>query len=89
MRQGYTVHVRLVHVAKIEGKTIFDQITMSDIAYTVVVIKNEHEMWDEMMGTQQARDRIHPRRPPNSRKEGRNQERVQYYGMESRGYHLL
>ena len=37
--------------AKNEGKTIFDLITMSDIAYTVAVIRNGHETWDEMMNT--------------------------------------
>ncbi len=42
--------------AKNEGKTIFDLITMSDIAYTVAVIENVHETWDEMMDTSKRQD---------------------------------
>ena len=34
-------------LTKNKGKTIFDMITMSDIAYTVAVIENGHEKWDE------------------------------------------
>ena len=34
-------------LTKNKGKTIFDLITMSDIAYTVAVIENGHEKWDE------------------------------------------
>ncbi len=33
-----------------------DLITMSDIAYTVAVIKNGHETWDEMIDTIKGRD---------------------------------
>ncbi len=32
---------------KNKGKTIFDLVMMSDIAYTVAVIENGHERWDE------------------------------------------
>ena len=32
---------------KNKGKTIFDLVTMSDIAYTVAVIENGHDKWDE------------------------------------------
>jgi len=42
--------------AKNEGKTIFDLITMSDMAYTVAVIENGHETWDEMIDTSKGRD---------------------------------
>jgi hypothetical protein len=39
-----------------EGKTIFDLITMSDIAYTVAVIENRHKTWDEMIDTSEGMD---------------------------------
>ena len=42
--------------AKNEGRTIFDLITMSDIAFAEAVIKNGHEKWDEMIDTSQGRD---------------------------------
>ncbi len=42
--------------AKNVGKTIFDLLTMSDIAYTVAVIENGHETWDEMMDTSKRQD---------------------------------
>ncbi len=34
---------------KNKGKTIFDLVTMSEIEYTVAVIENGHERWDESM----------------------------------------
>ena len=34
-------------LTKNKGKTIFDMITMSDIAYTVAVIENGHDKWVE------------------------------------------
>ncbi len=34
--------------AQNKTKTIFDLVTMSDLAYTVVVIKNGHEIWDQL-----------------------------------------
>ncbi len=34
-------------VHKKQGKTIFDLVTMSDIAYTVAVIENGRDKWDE------------------------------------------
>ncbi len=33
---------------KNKGKTAFDMITMSDIAYTVAVIENGRKKWDEL-----------------------------------------
>ena len=76
----YGTRVVSTWFAKNEGRTIFDLITMSDLAYTVAVVENGHETWDEMIDTSQGRD---------SPKKGRTQERVQYYRMESRGYRLL
>ena len=38
--------------AKIKNKTIFDLVTMSDLAYTVAVIENGHEIWKQMAETQ-------------------------------------
>ena len=33
-----------------QGKTFFDMVTLSDIAYTVAVIENSYEAWDEEHG---------------------------------------
>ena len=52
----YGTHVVSTWFAKNEGRTIFDLITMSDIAYTVAVIENGHETWDEMIDTSQGQD---------------------------------
>ena len=76
----YGTRVVSTWFAKNEGRTIFDLITMSDLAYTVAVVENGHETWDEMIDTSQGRD---------SPKKGRTHQRVQYYRMESRGYRLL
>jgi hypothetical protein len=44
MSLGYMVHVQSAHGSQKKSKTIFDLVTMSDIAYTVaVVIENGHE----------------------------------------------
>jgi hypothetical protein len=34
--------------AKNKNRTIFDLVTMSDLAYTVAVIKNGHEIWEQL-----------------------------------------
>jgi hypothetical protein len=34
--------------AQNKNKTIFDLVTMSDLAYTVAVIENGHEIWDQL-----------------------------------------
>ncbi len=52
----YGTRVVNTWLAKNEGRTIFDLITMSDIAYTVAVIENGHETWDEMIDTRQGQD---------------------------------
>jgi hypothetical protein len=39
-------HIQL-WAAKNQNKTIFDMIKMSDLAYTVAVIENSHEIWDQ------------------------------------------
>ncbi len=52
----YGTRVVSTWFAKNEGKTIFDLITMSDIAYTIAVIENGHETWDEMIDTNEGRD---------------------------------
>jgi hypothetical protein len=31
-----------------KNKTIFDFVTISDLVYTVVVIKNGHEFWEQL-----------------------------------------
>jgi hypothetical protein len=38
-------------LAKYKEKTIFNMITMSNFAFTVAVVENRHETWDEMMDT--------------------------------------
>ncbi len=38
--------------AKSKNKTIFDLVTISDLAYTVAVIENGHEIWKQMAETQ-------------------------------------
>ncbi len=39
-------HIRL-WAAKNQNRTIFDLIKMSDLAYTVAVIENSHEIWEQ------------------------------------------
>jgi hypothetical protein len=39
-------HIQL-WAAKNQNRTIFDLIKMSDLAYTVAVIENSHEIWDQ------------------------------------------
>ncbi len=34
--------------AQNKNKTIFDLVTMSDLEYTVAVIENGHEVWDQL-----------------------------------------
>jgi hypothetical protein len=43
----YVTHTVSTWFTKNKGKTIFNLVTMSDIAYTVAVIENGHERWDE------------------------------------------
>ncbi len=43
----YGTHTVRAWFTKNKGKTVFDMVTMSDIAYTVAVIENGHEKWDE------------------------------------------
>ncbi len=38
--------------AKNKNRTIFDLVTMSDLAYTVAVIKNGHETWKQLKENQ-------------------------------------
>ena len=46
---------------KNKGKTIFDLVTMSDIAYTVAVIENGHDKWDESKNGIDGRNLSSPR----------------------------
>ena len=43
-------------VAKNKNKTIFDLITMSDLAYSVAVIENGHEIWDQIAEAAESQD---------------------------------
>jgi hypothetical protein len=47
MSLGYGTRTVSTWFTKNKGKTIFDLVTMSDIAYTVAVIENGHKRWDE------------------------------------------
>ncbi len=38
--------------AKNKNRTIFDLIKMSDLAYTVAVIENSHEIWEQLLERQ-------------------------------------
>ncbi len=39
-------HIQL-WATKNQNRTIFDLIKMSDLAYTVAIIKNSHEIWEQ------------------------------------------
>ena len=41
-------------ISKNKGKHFLDMVTMSDIAYTVAVIENSYEAWDEEHGIENA-----------------------------------
>ncbi len=43
-------------VAKNKNKAIFDLITMSDLAYSVAVIENGHEIWDQIAEAVESQD---------------------------------
>ncbi len=43
-------------VAKNKNKTIFDLITVSDSAYSVAVIENGHEIWDQIAEAAESQD---------------------------------
>ncbi len=43
-------------VAKNKNKTIFDLITMSNLAYSVAVIENKHEIWDQIAEEAESQD---------------------------------
>jgi hypothetical protein len=43
-------------VAKNKNKTIFDLITMSGLAYSVAVIENGHEIWDQIAVAVESQD---------------------------------
>jgi hypothetical protein len=47
MSLGYGTRTVSTWFTKNKGKTIFDLVTMSDIAYTVAVIEIGHKRWDE------------------------------------------
>jgi hypothetical protein len=48
MSLGYGTGTVSARFTKNKGKTEFDMVTMSDIAYTVAAIENGHEKWDEV-----------------------------------------
>jgi hypothetical protein len=48
----YGSHHITSSVAKNKKKPIFDLVTLSDSAYTVSVIENGHEIWEQMTETQ-------------------------------------
>jgi hypothetical protein len=54
---------------KNKGKTIFDLVTMSDIAYTVAVIENGHDKWDESKNGSDG-DEESPKKPKFTKRGG-------------------
>jgi hypothetical protein len=58
-------------LSKNREKTIFDMITMSDIACTVAVIENFHERWDETINGSGREHEEFPMAPKFTRKKGR------------------
>ncbi len=41
-------HIQFL-AAKNKNKTIFDSIKISDLAYTVSVVENSHEIWEQLL----------------------------------------
>jgi hypothetical protein len=54
---------------KNKGKSIFDLVTMSDIAFTVAVIKNGHNKWDESKNGSDGDDES-PKKPKFTKRGG-------------------
>ncbi len=50
----YGTRVIINWITKNKGKHFLDMVTMSDIAYTVAVIENSYEVWDEEHGIDKA-----------------------------------
>lgn len=53
----YGTRVIINWITKNKGKHFLDMVTMSDIAYTVAVIENSYEAWDEEHGIDKAGNR--------------------------------
>jgi hypothetical protein len=61
-------HIQL-WAAKNQNKTMFDLIKMSDLAYTVAVIENSHEIWEQCNEGQHVSSEIGPERWEKDREE--------------------
>ncbi len=44
---GYGIRMINAWLSKKKGSTFFDMMTMSDFAYTVAVLENSYEVWDQ------------------------------------------
>ena len=70
MSLGYMDHVQSAHGSqKNKGKTIFDLVTMSDIAYTVAVFENGQDKWDESKNGSDGNEES-PKKPKFSKRGG-------------------
>ncbi len=77
----YGSHYIQLWAAKNQSRTIFDLIKMSDLAYTVAVIENRHEIWEQCNEGQHVSSEVGQerwerdqknrqlRRPPSSQRE--------------------
>ena len=59
-------------LSKNREKMIFDMITMSDIAYTVAVIENGHERWDDAVNGSGREHEELPNTPKFTRKKSKS-----------------
>jgi len=86
-------------LTKNKGKTFLDMITMSDIAYTVAVIENGHERWDESINGRSLQTLDEPRKTPKFTKKegvkrevnstGWNKEGIEFYNKVWEGWKKL
>jgi hypothetical protein len=94
----YGCHHIQLWAAKNQNKTIFDLIKMSDLAYTVAVIENSHEIWEQCNEGQNVLSKIGQerwemakkncqlRRPPSSQRELGKRENITCWDGIMRGY---
>ena len=77
-------------ITKNKGKHFLDMVTMSDIAYTIAVIENSYEAWDEEHGIENAGEREEQEVYQQTTEDGQDkihqlsgeEERVQHVGVE-------
>jgi hypothetical protein len=94
----YGTHTVSAWLTKNNGKTVFDMVTMSDIAYTVAVIENGHKKWDESINRSGGECKELPKMPKFTKKggvrreynsTGWNQEGIDFYNKVWEGWKKL